>query len=84
MIKNCDGKFWDSDLTETGQKFAADYYNGDSEFSKNYYNDYCKVFDDNECIYYIKDSKENYLAISFVIDKRFAEWNNEISNKDVK
>jgi len=87
LIKNCDGIFCDSDLTETGQKFAADYYNCDSEFSKeycDYFNDYCKAFDNNECIYYIEDSKENYFAISSVIDKRFVEWNNKISNKEAQ
>ena len=77
LINNCDGKFCDNDLSEIGQKFAADYYNGDSAFSKefsSYLEDYCKVFDDSNSIYRVEDSKENYIAISSVMDKRFDEW----------
>ena len=80
LLSNCDGKFWDTDLSETGQAFTSDYYeNNKSEFSKQFgffFSDYCKVLDDDkfDSVYHYEDSQKNYNAVASVIDKRFKEW----------
>ena len=81
LLNNCDGKFWDDDLSETGQAFAGDYYNNDSDFAE-YTEDYGKVVAETErkngveypSLYHFENSPENRRAVAEVISKRFQEW----------
>lgn len=85
LAKNCDGKFWDTDLTETGQAFAAEYYMGNAGNAKtvgSYMRDYCGTLDekaektgvDYPTPYHYEDMWENYVLVAAKIDERFAVW----------
>ena len=92
LINNCDEKFTDEDLNDTGNQFATSYYNEDTEFSKafsTYFHDYQmtfeKIFNDKGLIldsfYHIENSWENYESIKPIIDKRFVQWKEFITKK---
>lgn len=85
LIKVCDEKFIDEDLSEIGNKFAKDYYENDTAFGKkygSYIGDYCQIFNEKaelngfeyESLYHVEDSFENYNLLKSIIDKRFKEW----------
>ena len=75
-----DGKFLSTDLSDIGRKFTNDYYEDNSDFSKNngsYLDDYTKIFEkiiDKKSVYNVEDSEQNYLLIKAKIDSRFKEW----------
>ena len=64
-----DGKFLSTDLSDIGRKFTNDYYEDNSDFSKNngsYLDDYIKIFEkiiDKKSVYHVEDSEQNYLLI---------------------
>jgi len=68
LIEECDSKFWEEDMNETGNEFTKYYYEGEGD--GNYFGDYTDVFDDYENIYDVKNSWENYDKIKPVIDMR--------------
>lgn len=85
LLEYCDGKFWDEDLDERGNAFAADYYDGQSAFATqygSYLSDYCEVFNrlaaeqgrEYPSIYYVENSWENYDRLKPMLDDRFAQW----------
>ena len=76
LLDFCDGKLWDEDFNEEGQAFAADYYGGDSDFSKQYaeyLQDYNRVFNDYDD-YHVENTWENYDKLKPVLNERFAQW----------
>ena len=83
LIDFCDGKFWDDDLNEEGLDFTLYYYTGKSTSTfKNYMDDYCHVLGkNNDSIYAVDNSWENYDKIKPVLDERFAEWKRVKENK---
>lgn len=82
----CDEKFIHDDLSELGQDFANDYYDGEkSKFAKkfnDYGNDFCNVFNEYakknnfeyESLYHVEDTWKNYDLMAKRLDERFAEW----------
>jgi len=74
LFKVCDGKFWEEDLSEEGNAFAAHYY-GPGGAPGQYFNDYSEVLEgDVAGTYYVADTWENFNKLAPVIDRRFAEW----------
>lgn len=75
-----DGKLLSTDLSDIGRKFTNDYYEDNSDFSKNngsYLDDYIKIFEkiiDKKSVYHVEDSEQNYLLIKAKIDSKFKEW----------
>ncbi len=75
-----DGKFLSADLNDIGRKFANDYYEDNSDFSKNngsYLDDYTKIFEkiiDEKSVYHILDNQGNYLRVKEKLDQRFDQW----------
>ncbi|WP_296149662.1 hypothetical protein [uncultured Flavobacterium sp.] len=85
LIDVCDEKLVTDDLNETGNEFALDYYDDDTEFGKkfnSYTDDYSEVFNkkaeqngfEYESFYHVEDSFDNYNLLKNIIDKRFEEW----------
>lgn len=77
LVEYCDGKFWDEDLNERGNAFAADYYDGQSAFAAqygSYLNDYCEVFNQYPSIYHVENTWENYDRLQPLLDERYAQW----------
>lgn len=75
LWKECDQKFWDEDLDDEGNAFAAEYYNDQKGHHGPYFDDYeetlCAAL---PSLYHVEDSWENYDRIAAVINRRFAEW----------
>jgi hypothetical protein len=85
LIKVCDGKFIDNDLSEIGQEFTNDYYENKSKFARkfgDYIGDFCNVFTEKaekngfeyETLYHVEDTWENYDLMAQKIDECFAKW----------
>ncbi len=73
LLKECDGKFWDDDLNETGNAFARQYYGADT--SPTYFDDYVACLaEELPSEYHVADSWENFDKIAAVLDRRFAQW----------
>jgi hypothetical protein len=76
LFQACDGKFWDEDLNEEGNRFAAAYYSGEGGTGYGVYlEDYERVLATGlPTMYHVEDSWENYDAIAPAISRRHAEW----------
>jgi hypothetical protein len=78
LMQECDGKFWDIDLSDKVSQFADDYYGGESDFAKthgNYFDDYGKAFGDGvPSLYHVEDTWENYDIIAARIDEQYSRW----------
>jgi len=86
LITNCDEKFYSGDLSEQGNQFAKDYYDGEkSKFVKKYaeyMQDYCDIFNEKAekagfeyaSVYHVENSWENYELVAKMLDGRFAQW----------
>lgn len=73
VLKWCDEKLTDEDLSEEGNDFAKKYYEG-----KIYYEDLDQTFTNSgETLYHLENVWPNYDRIFRVIDRRFAEWRNQ-------
>ena len=76
LFRSCDGKFWEEDLSDAGNAFAAWYYSGEGGRG------YGKFIDDYESalasdlptVYDVSDTWANYDALAPIINQRFAEW----------
>jgi hypothetical protein len=72
FITLCDEKFWEDDLSDQGNAFAAEYYAAGV-----YIDDYSEVMDPNlESLYHLADTWENFDKIAQLIDARFDIWKN--------
>lgn len=74
LIIECDEKFTDEDLNETGNHFTQYYYNGDGKICQ-----YLDDYDDALCsglesMYYVKDNWENYEKLHVYINAAFQHW----------
>jgi hypothetical protein len=70
LFKECDEKFWEEDLNETGNAFAKSYY-----VSNQYITDYEHVLGENvETLYHVQDTWENFDRIKAVIDIKYKKW----------
>ena len=69
LFKECDGKFWDEDLNDEGNAFAAAYY------QKQYFEDYDTVVGGAvPSLYAVADTWENLEVVMKTLDARFAQW----------
>jgi len=71
LIRNCDGKFTDEDLNETGNDFATEFYENE------YFDKYLEVADPEdkyETIYHIPDSPEIFDKVTAMISTAFKLW----------
>jgi hypothetical protein len=76
LFQACDGKFWQEDLSEEGNEFAAAYYSGEGGKG---YGAYIGDYDQALALglpstYHVEDTWANYDAIAPVISRRYAEW----------
>jgi len=70
LIKQCDEKFWEEDLSEEGNQFAQSYY-----ATNRYFDDYEAALSSNlPTHYHVEDSWENFDKISAVLDRRYQQW----------
>lgn len=85
LLQYCDGKFTDEDLNDLGNAFAQDYYESESEFSKQYssylsnYNTAIEFLNKEleeplKSIYHVEDIWEIYEGIKMMLDERFLQW----------
>ncbi|WP_425614750.1 hypothetical protein NA78x_004625 [Anatilimnocola sp. NA78] len=76
LFQACDGKFWEEDLSEEGNAFAAVYYSGkEGEGYGEYITDYDETLTaDLPSTYHVEDTWANYDLLAPVIDRRYAEW----------
>lgn len=74
-----DGAFAIEEVSETGNRFALDYFDFDTG---KYITDYEKTLAaDLPSFFHVKDTWDNYFQIKTVIDKRFTEWQKKNSKK---
>ena len=75
LFKQCDGKFWEEDLSDEGNAFAQFYYGADGTFGP-YLADYEAVLvgDDLASSYHVEDTWQNYDKIAAVISRKFEDW----------
>ena len=72
LERECDEKFWNEDLNDTGNEFAKYYYE-----SGKYFEDYASVLAENlPTLYHVQDTWENYEKVSPAITKQFVSWQN--------
>jgi hypothetical protein len=74
LFKNCDGKFWDSDVEDSIIPFVHSYY-GENIYYRDLESALCQERQ-YETIYHADDSNENAIAIAKIIDTRFEAWKN--------
>jgi hypothetical protein len=68
----CDGKFWEDDLSEEGNAFAKYYYE-----SNLYFADYESTLAGGlPTLYHVENSWVNYERISLIISSRYIKWKN--------
>ena len=69
---SCDEKFWDEDLNDEGNEFAAFYYEIGGGL---YIRDYADTLDDDlPSLYHVEDTWENFERLKPIIDARYADW----------
>ena len=68
LLKECDEKLTDEDLNEIGNQFALSYY------EQTYLTDYCDTLLEDDSVYHIADTWENFDRLAEVLDRRLAEW----------
>jgi hypothetical protein len=62
----------DEDFNELGLAFATAYYRKKSPSP--YFEDFCRVFDEEETAYHVVDTWENYDRLRPELDAAFAQW----------
>ena len=74
LIRACDEKFTDEDLSDEGNAFAGFYF-GSPDQSVSYLDDYESTLGEKgKSLYYIADTWQNYDRLAPVIQKRFDGW----------
>lgn len=73
LIRMCDDKFWNEDLSDEGNQFAQVYY------LERYLDDYMECLGTPEVAtpYHVENSAENQARIDAVLDERLAAWRRE-------
>lgn len=74
FIRNCDEKFTNEDLSEEGNAFAREYYQGAEGQESQYLGDYAGAFPGHADLYSIPDNWTTYDRIAPLIAKRFSRW----------
>jgi len=75
LFRDCDGKFWEDDLSEEGNEFARWYFAPESGGYGSYIEDYESLLAAKlPTVYHVADTWENFDKLAPVIDRRFAEW----------
>ena len=73
LMKECDEKFVDEDLSEEGNAFTEAYFQ--KEGPGGYLADYEDVLGGHlPSLYHVEDTWANFDRLAPVLDKRFAEW----------
>lgn len=72
LFKNCDGKFWDSDVDDSVIPFVHSYY-GENIYYEDLEYALCQERK-YKTLYHADDSNENAIAIAGIIDARFQAW----------
>src|SRR4051794_15840454 len=74
LIRACDEKFTDEDLSDDGNAFAQHYYKSENNWG-DYLDDYgATLGQKGRSLYYVADTWESYDLVAPVIQKRFNEW----------
>lgn len=77
LQNECDGKFWEEDLSEEGNEFTKYYYE-----SNIYYGDYeSSLASNSDTLYHVEDTWNNYDVLSKVLDKQFNSWKSSKNKK---
>ena len=74
FFKWCDGKFWNADLDEEGNRFASFYYAEEGKPFKAYIDDYQATFPEHPDVYSVPDTWESFDRLSPVIEARYVAW----------
>ncbi|HDR7273360.1 TPA: hypothetical protein QCX06_004370 [Bacillus paranthracis] len=78
IYMNWDGVLADDMLNDEGNQFAMYYFN-DEEWK--YISDYSDVFIDEETLYHVKDTWENYFKLKEVIDNSYNFWKDNLQKR---
>jgi hypothetical protein len=79
LFKACDEKFWESDLSDEGNAFAAWYYSR-PDGTMPYVDDYANALaEDLPTVYHVMDTWENYDKVAPIISAAYAEWKATLS-----
>lgn len=74
LIKYCDGKFTNDDLSDEGEQFTKAYYEKD-----NYLDDYEDILGAKvESLYHVKDNWNNFELLKLILDKRLKDWRDNL------
>jgi len=74
LIRACDEKFTDEDLSDDGNAFAQHYYRSEGKWG-DYLDDYeATLGQKGRSLYYVPDAWESYDRLAPVIQKRFNGW----------
>jgi hypothetical protein len=67
----CDNKLTDEDLSEEGNRFARDYYEGGR-----YFDDYVDtaMTDDMPSVFHVPDDWPTFENVRVMLDQRYAQW----------
>ena len=71
ILKNCDGKLTDEDLTDVGNSFAKSYY------ESHYFDDYMALY--GELLYSAPESDHDFSKLTATLDQRWNSFNGESS-----
>ncbi len=75
LFRDCDGKFWEEDLSDHGNEFARWYYAPETGGYGPYIGDYeASLAEKLPSIYHVADTWENFDKLAPLIDRRFAQW----------
>jgi|CXWL01.1.fsa_nt_gi hypothetical protein len=75
LIKECDMKLTEEDISEIGLDFTDFYYQGIAEKASLFLYDYAEMFIKEPMSFYdVEDTWANYDKLSPVIDERFRSW----------
>ncbi len=82
FLRQYDGKFLESDLSEEGNEFARAYYGGlRSKYIQDYESVLCGGLPSS---YHVDDSWENFDRIAAIIDSRYERWKRSNNEGDKK
>jgi len=73
LVRQCDTKFWEEDLSDLGNEFTRAYYGAETHPA--YFEDYEECLSANlPSLYHVADTWENFDIIAARIDERFDKW----------
>lgn len=75
LIRACDEKFTDEDLSDQGNAFAEFYFGLPDKSERAYLDDYDELFgQEGPSLYHVPDTWETYDRLAPVIQRRFEQW----------